>query len=544
MHRTIALGAFLCACAVAAPAQASKKDQAACVNFSLGANSRVAAVLLSRDRVTNCDLALSDPKRPVTDPMTRAIIIRARALHRLSAHDYDAALADLDLADETSPAEDIFFRRSFPVANKMLRAFVRAQKGDKAGAVELAREAAAARPYDVDLAYAASRLEYAVTGDTAAFLGQLRDQARFDPHRIKMLFVTALIRRKYDEAIGLYPHIMFTVPEGRGGYSIDEKGIEAENLAARALLLGGRAYAYAATGQPAYARSVLAAFRAEVERAMAEPAPIIGPDGKPKPSMSRIAVWEKFTAKRPEIDRTLARWTNLVELRLKPGAVPTAEAVAQMAASSEAADPTVLDLALAVQSAQPGNSHISEEMMRRLRAGEAYQIAALGKFGLSDLLSGVPDDDSDARQPKYDGGSDSSFMMTEGGYMGRKGPTEHSRTIKFTSTTGTSETVSELVFMRAAELARQQQKKGFVVLGRRIVPRVLTSGHLSFPQGFEAEIDVEFVDPAALPERYAGAEWRVVDADALWTAQSALYIDARAAMRTDRQRAKKAKAGG
>ena len=543
MKRSAALGALLCACTFAAPAGATKRDEAACLSFTLGARSHLAANSLGASGAASCDAALADPKRPKTEA-AQANYIRARALHRIAARQYDPALADLDLADRTADTSDIFVKRSFPVTNQMLRAFILAQKGDEAKAVELARAAAAARPYDVDLAYTAARLEYAAKGELDAFLGRMREQARFDPHRIRMLFVTALLRRKYDEAIDLYPHIMFTVPQGRGGYVIDEKSIEADNLAARAHLAGGRAYAYAATGKPVLARSVLAAFQAEVDQAMAEPAPIMGANGQPKQSSSRVANWKKFLAKKSEIDRTLARWTNMVELRLKPGEVPTAEAVAQMAGTAEAADPTVLDLALAVKAAQPRDTYISEEAMRRLRAGETFQIAALGRFSLSDLLSGVPDNDSDARQPKYDGGTDSSLLRTEGGYMGRKGPTEYSRTIKFNSTTGTAETVSELVFMRAAELAREQQKKGFVVLARRIVPRSVTMGRQSWAEGYEAEIDVEFVDPAALPDRYAGAGWRVVDADSLWATQSALYIDARAAMRAEKERAKKAKSGG
>ena len=533
----------MCACVIATPASAGKKDKAECLNFSLGADSHLAAILLNKNRVSNCDLALSDPERPVTDPIAKAGLIRARALHRLAGNDLDGALADLDLADQAGAAGDIFFRRSFPVANNMVRAFIHARKGDKDKAVGLARAAAAARPYDVDLGYSAARLEYALTKDLDAYLGKLRDQARFDPQRIKMLFVTALLRRKYDEAIALHPHIMFTVPQGRGGYVIDEKGIEIDNLVARATLTGGRAYAYAATGQPTFARSVLAAFRAEVDRAMAEPAPIIGPDGKPKPSMTKTAVWKRFLARKPEIDRSLAHWTNMVELRLKAGEPMAAEAAAAMAESA-AADPTVLDLALAVQAAQPGNTYLSEAMIQRLQAGQAYAIAALNKFDLADLLRGVPDSDSDARQPDYDGGSDSNFIMTEGGYMGRKGPTENSRTIKFNSRSATAETVSELALMRAAELARQQQRKAFVVLDRRLVPRKVTMGTQSWPDGYEAEVDVEFVDPSALPERYAGADWRLVDADALWTTQSALYIDARAAMKAERERSKKAKGGG
>jgi hypothetical protein len=467
--------------------------------------------------------------------MSRSTIIRSRAVQRLGSKDYGNALVDLDLAEQAYPNGDIFWKRSFLVANNLMRAFIRAEMGDRSGALELSRAAAAARPYDMDLAYAAARFEFALTRDLDAYVGKLRDQARYDPNRIRSLFVLALIRRKYEEAIDLYPHILLTVPRGRGEYVIEEAAIAAENLVTRAHLVGGRAYAYAATGQTGYAKAVLAAFQADLARAMAEPHR--DPASKVDPYLAKRSEWKAFMAKRDEIDGSIAHWRRLVELRLQPAERATAEAVAAMITTPEAADPTILDLALAVRAAQP-DGIITEIMLSRLRAGEAFQLAGLAKFTVQDLLAGMTDTDYDGRQPKYDGGTDSSMLLDEGGYMSRAGPLDNSRTLKFTTTSGTAESATELIYMRAAQMAREQNLKGFIVLARRSVPRSVVIGAQSFPGGYEAEIDVAFVDPAALPEPYATAGWRVVDADALWTAQSAIYIDARAAIRREREAVK------
>jgi hypothetical protein len=537
MKRIVFWCALACAAATSGLAEAARGDRANCLSFTLGRRAHVDKPVLGGGGVNACDSALTDPKRPIEDPLLRANLVRARAVHRLAGKDYGNALVDFDLAERAVPNGDIFFKRSFPVANDMMRAFIRGEQDDQTGAIALSRAAAAARPFDMDLAYAAARLEFALDHDLETYLGKLHDQARYDPNRIQSLFVIALIRRKYAEALELYPHILLTVPRGRGEYVVAEAAIAADNLLTRAHLTGGRAYAYAATGQPRFARAVLTAFQAEVARAMTEP--VRDPDAKLDPHLARRADWKAYLTKKSEIEAAIAHWTRLADLRLQPADPGTAEAVAAMIASPEAADPTVLDLALAVRSAQPGNAVITDAMMDRLHAGEAFEMGQLAKFTLTDLLSGLPDMDYDARQPKYDGGSDSSILMDEGGYMSRAGPMENSRTLKFTTTGGTGETATELVYLRAAQMAREQNKKGFIVLARRSLPRSVIVGNQSYPGGYEAEIDVAFVDPAALPEPYAEAGWRVVDADALWTAQSAIYIDARAALRREREAAKK-----
>jgi hypothetical protein len=91
--------------------------------------------------------------------------------------------------------------------------------------------------------------------------------------------------------------------------------------------------------------------------------------------------------------------------------------------------------------------------------------------------------------------------------------------------------VDELALLRAADLARRAGKKGFIVVRRRAVQRsAIYAGFFSAErehhEGHSVEIDVLFVDPAALPPEYAPAPWRVVDADEVWARLSGVYVKA------------------
>ncbi len=533
MNKLLLLGASLCAAGLAVPAGASRRDQAACfMTFGPRAQSPAA---LGGGGAAACTAALADAKKPVEDAYQRANLIRSRAVHHIAMREYDQAREDLDLSERTvtGPDPDPFWTRSFPVANQMLRAYILLEAGEKDQAIALSRAAASARPYDMDLAETASRLEFAATGDLEAYIDRLRSQARFDPGRIFELYTIALIRRRYDEAVTLYPQILLTVAQGRGGYRANEAAGAADNLVKRAYLTGSMAYALAATGKAKEARALLAEFQQEVERESVEPV-----EGSRKK-------WQAVIAVRADIDASAARWRRLVELRLSPGEPATELAVTEMIGSSDRLDPMILDLAQAVRSARPQSAALSEEMLRPLQGHDAQLVAALISFTLQDLLAGLPEVDSDGRQPKYDPGTDSSLLMTESGYMSREGPVSGSRTVKFNTTFGTAGTATELVYMRAAQMAREQRLGGFIVLARRLIQRSVTMGASSYPDGYEAEIDIVTVDPAALPEAYKGAGWRVIDANALWAAQSAFYIDQRRAFRQRReQRRAEQKRGG
>ena len=101
--------------------------------------------------------------------------------------------------------------------------------------------------------------------------------------------------------------------------------------------------------------------------------------------------------------------------------------------------------------------------------------------------------------------------------------------ISFRGDRSSGSIVEEMALLCAADTARQAGKKGLIVVGRKD-----TSFHIdttyygntvrSDPDGYQTELDVVFVDPAALPPQYADAGWRVIDADAVYTALAPIYV--------------------
>ena len=525
MNKLGFFGALLCLAAAATPAGARDQDWRSCLQDLYGVRARAANPVLGRAGIVACEAALNDPVRPGDASYSRAVALQARALHRLATGDDRDALLDLDLADEVATAPDIFWRRSFSPGNSLLRAFARLRSGDETGVVELSRAATSARVFDVDLAMAAARLELAATHNLDNYVATLRGLARLDPSRIPTLYVIALSRLRFDDAIALYPHILFTVPEGRGEYRIlDAAELPARNLLARTELAGSYAYALAATGQPERASEVFTLMDRVVQQAMVRPVYSAA-------LMHLQPQWRAFLARRDEMEDVLARYRNLVDLRLRPADPATAQSVASIIATPDGGNPVVLDLAVAVRRAQPAGTVLSEDMIRLLQAHQARELAGLEQVTLRDIQLGLPQPEWIIGIPEFDGGTDSGFMgVTESGHMSRPGPAG-STTVKYMSTTGTGATASALAFLRAAQLAREQGKPGFIVVGRRLVPRSTQRPDAAYPSGYEAELDVVFVDPDALPDRYAEASWRVVDAGAVLAEFESLYTDQRTAMR-------------
>lgn len=161
--------------ALTAPAQASDKaDFATCDGLSQpgkqadgmrgAASSGPYAALLGMRTGTGaveaCTRALASPRLLSAQSLRRAHLLRARGAAQLRAGNAAEALKDLDLAEVSlgNAANDPFMKRSMGVSLTLLRALARAQSGDPAGAVPLARAAAAARPYSLQVQQVAAEV--------------------------------------------------------------------------------------------------------------------------------------------------------------------------------------------------------------------------------------------------------------------------------------------------------------------------------------------------------------------------------------------------
>ena len=464
--------------------------------------------------IESCTAALADARLLPAHVLRRASLTRARGVHKLDIGDVGGALADFDLADQVAAqVPPPYYQRSFALGTKLLRAYATGRTPAAAAAAGQIRAVVAARPYDAELAFAAARVELAATYDWDAYAANLRVVGRYDPNRLTVLYLLYFLRGHFQDLIDLHPFLHFDVPVGRGGYVVDgaeRRRMENERL--RDELDGAYAYSLAATGQGDRARQALIDGR---NARLPDAAALHGktPD---QPMAS------------PPESAAEARWRGLVELRLQVAAGHADQALAALLQTRPDPDPALLDLLTAIHHALPAETRVTDAVLHALQSIIDRGLSGLAEIKLADLMQSLPEAEVATRLPDYGHGSDGSFFASSG-YMARSGPVPNSQTVKFSSQSGTMAMVNELALLRAAQMARERNMHGLIILGHRALARterttMYGSVIREAPSGFEAEIDVLFVNPGALPAGYQDAGWRVVDADAIWAALSPVYI--------------------
>ena len=91
--------------------------------------------------------------------------------------------------------------------------------------------------------------------------------------------------------------------------------------------------------------------------------------------------------------------------------------------------------------------------------------------------------------------------------------------------------VEEMALLRAADLAREAGKGGFVIRQRRDYERTRNTTYYgmvlrSDPDGYSTEIEVDFVDLDPLPEVYRLTPWRVLKAEEIFAQLGPVYAGA------------------
>ncbi len=102
--------------------------------------------------------------------------------------------------------------------------------------------------------------------------------------------------------------------------------------------------------------------------------------------------------------------------------------------------------------------------------------------------------------------------------------------IKFTGETSTPTVVEEMSMLRAADLAKEASKEGFIVLEFKNYIRTLRTTYNGVPMGegtpagFNTTLKVVFVDPDNIPEKWAIHKGRIFNAGEVWKELSPIYI--------------------
>lgn len=469
--------------------------------------------------IKSCDNALASDLLQPTHALRRASLLRARGLYRLAAGDHERALADLAASDEAAAgADDIYYRRSLGVGTILLRGYAHHLAGRRDEAVAAARAAIEARPTDPELASAAADLILAATGDWDLYAETLRGAARYDPGIIVPLFVIAQLRGRFEEAVALQPQIVFGVPTARGGSLVGGRdALIATNFVAQIDIDGSGAFARAATGRREEALAEFRALEQRVEAALEPPVPpaATAPTADQRDYRRANDRHRQIAGRAAEARTRLAFWRRMVELRTMADDGRAAEAVAQLAESPLAHSAYALAVYEALARARPEARPELDPRIEAARTAVRGQLARIAEPNLSAFGRRLPESEHASRLPSYSGGSD-GFLGNDG-FMSRRAAIEGARTVKFQADEGTAATNSEMALLRAAELAREQGKGGFIVLDRRVLQRTLVTRQYGAVidtdhEGFIAEIDVVFTDRDALPAGLETAGWRFVDA--------------------------------
>jgi hypothetical protein len=488
--------------------------------------------------VEACTQLLADPRLLPQHRLRRASLLQARALHRLGAGEIATVLADVAAVDEAI-GDDAYGRRSMGLSNRLLRAYVLYRTGDAAGAAAEAGAIHAERPYEPDIGLAAARLHLAVTRDWGAYRANLIALSPTNPSMIGALFMLAMTRGEFAEAIELYPQIAYPVLRGRDGFQVIAL------LQRRLRILGAQArersafaYALAAVGQHDRATAEIAAVRALVREAAAPPPPTqvppthVTPVPRTIPPDPQLVAFARAAARlEPVVDRA----ERLIRLRIlaASGAAEAATALTEARIARFGTDGASLDLFRALARALPAEREQLAEPIRRMEQDIATALDRVNRFDLDEVLQQFPEPETIERTPAFSGGSGlvEALLGDGDGYRTYRSNVTGARTIGFASRRGSPGAAGELVLLRAAQLAREGGHRGLIVLRRQVALRIRVTTMYGQPigqseAGQQAEIDVLFVDPDNLPPAYAGARGRVLDPNDIWTRLSPVFVRA------------------
>lgn len=506
-------------------------------------NTDRARTRLSIDGVLACNAAISD----LSDKhwMRKLSLLRARAIHYMAYNSMPEAMKDLDAADAIAAehAGDAFFARSLGWGLSLTRAYAVRRMGEQAKSTELALSALALRPYNRQTAYTALLAMGPYAGEEAIQKVETA-LARFVPDEIDNLYIRAIDTGRFADAIALYPQLV--PPQEIGDLylrSNDYAGRQWRDFLNAQRFWSSRAGAYAyallATGKPAEARAALQAERDRLARATEPPPPL---DAKKAKDSEAVALQQGTLDARAralaECTKIIDEWTRIMDLRTKVDEGKVDEVIAAVRAEPLPKSGVSVEFLDALEAHIPKGKKPSTALSAKLRDALLSERPDVRMAPPEEFLNDLPEAETASRRPDYSAGSGPWFGGTDDsvaveGYRAGKPDADGVRTIRFKgSMSSPASMIEEVALLRAAELARQEGKKGIIILGRQDIRTTVTTTYYSValrtdPGGFETALRVAFVDPAALPEKYKDAAWRVIDADDVYNNLAPIYIKKR-----------------
>jgi len=462
---------------------------------------------LSMTTAAACTRALASPRLLPGQTLRRAHLLRARAAAYLRAGLVDKALVDLDLAEAAAAdrASDRFYQRSMAVSLKLLRALALAQSGDMAGALPLARDASAARPYSLEVQQVAATVLQAARPAGAASPSPWLASGRLLPAAAKGALLKEVEIGNFPGVLALRPSVTLEWPTA----ALPATGIlmqspETQGMLSAVIVSLATAYARAATGDPDGARRDLAEVRSHVATARPVPSALAA-----DPFAKRY--WDP-------VDRYVEARGRQIEARAAVAEGHPMDAVGALVATSLPRDAMSLELLTTLKGAVPDNG--------RLVADIASFAAELDEKRKEALAAVIPEAllapetpraviDYEKARPNILGALVGGALSMGTSLLGGIKRTDGFRStanadgttkVEFIGNTPSAALVQEMTLLRAAEVTRAAGKPSFVIVGRQDFSRRMTTTRYgvevsSVPTGYKTELTIRFVDAGAEPDR-------------------------------------------
>ena len=449
------------------------------------------------DTLMACNRALANAKLLPGQSLRRAHLLRARAAAQLEMGEHAAALADLTQAQGlvAGQASDPFFERSMGASLTLLRAVAKAGLGETAEAARLAEQAAALRPYALQVQLAASAIRSAAPDEGGAADAGAYDLLRLEPRAGTQLILRAHRHGDFAAVRALAGDKLLVLGDvGKDGgkpafvIRVDEAYLDA--LAAT--LAAG--YADAAAGDFAGARRRLEEARAGL-------------------ALLSARSDESGRVTRVLSDQIVGPRVAQVEARIALEEEGAEAALARIVDASLPADAASLELFTAIRDRAPEGLRVPEVAAIAAHV-EKSGAADLGRLAPSLLIA--PESarkliDYKKSRPNILGALVGASLTMGTSLLGGIDRTTGFRstanadgttTVEYVGSTNSGPMVQEMTLLRAAELAREAGKAGFAIVERKDYQRFVAVMQGGFetsrtPSGYKTELTVRFLDGEA-----------------------------------------------
>jgi hypothetical protein len=471
--------------------------------------------------VDACTRALASPRLLAGQTLRRAHLLRARAAARLEAGDATEALKDVDLAEAAmgTTASDPFLQRSMGVSLTLLRALAHAQSGDMVRAAPLARAAAAARPYSLQVQQVAAGILQAtrVAGDKSP--SPWVDVGRLDPDAGATALVKEAEVGNFAGVVALRPTVAVSWPAAPiASMAPMLRDPDALRTATATIVSLHTAYARAATGDVAGGRRDLVEVRTRVAALRA-----------PTAAGVRPAVLAPGASLADGLDRYVAARGRQIEARIAVAEKRPADAIAALLAAPMPRDASTIELLGALRAAMPAkDAGLVPDLAPFGKEADGDRREALRSIAPAALIAPeTPRAVVDYARARPDilgaliGGALSMGTSLLGGIQRTDGfrsttNPDGTITVEFIGNTPSATLVQEMTLLRAAEVARTAGKPAFVVVARKDYARRLVQSQYgreisSTPTGFKTELTIRPVESGTEPQRALGTV-QVIDA--------------------------------